>query len=266
MSKTKKHVVAFLDILGFKEKTKIDKDENYINDVEYLISQEYISTINWNSNVFEEIGKTLKLNTFSDNIVASCEYKERNSKIIIRAFLDYVASMQYHFSLKNCFLRGGICIGSLYTSPKNNFICGQGLIDSYSMESKLAIYPRIVVSKEFEQAYDSYYYEHEGIRYIERPSSSLLRKDFDNSVYVDFYNSSFIKYNKTTDMNIINSEFILIRSHIIEEYINNKNKPNILQKYGWLVNYHNTFCQENSLKEEFLIKENDLINNKGTGL
>ena len=258
MSKTSKHVIAFLDILGFKEKTKADINENYIKEVEYLISHEYISKINWNRNVFEAIGKTLKLHTFSDNLVASCEYKQQNSNIIISAFLDYVASIQYHFALKNYFLRGGIHIGSLYTSPNNNFICGQGLIDSYTTESKLAIYPRVVVSKEFEQAYDKYYYEHEGIKYTERPSNSLLKIDFDNLVYVDFYNSSYIKYNKSVDNGTINEEFKSIRQHIIDEYNKYKRIPHIQQKYGWLINYHNTYCQENKLNNSFLIKNTDL--------
>lgn len=258
MTKTSKHVIAFLDILGFKEKTKVDINENYIKEVEYLISQEYVSKINWNHNVFDEIGKTLKLNTFSDNLVASCEYKQHNSSVIISAFLNYVASIQYHFALKNYFLRGGILIGNLYTSPNNNFICGQGLIDSYAMESKLAIYPRIVVSKDFEQAYDAYYYEHEGIKYTERPNSSLLRKDFDNSIYVDFYNSSYIKYNKSIDNNTINNGFMAIRQYIVDEYKKQKKKPNIQQKYGWLVNYHNTYCQENALNNSFLINTTDL--------
>ncbi|TOH24711.1 hypothetical protein, partial [Vibrio parahaemolyticus] len=50
------------------------------------------------------------------------------------------------FSQKGVFLRGGV--SNKYCDLKDNFAVGEGLIDSYLVESKIAKYPRIALSED----------------------------------------------------------------------------------------------------------------------
>ena len=121
MTETSKQLIAFLDILGFQNKTKAAKDERYIKEIERLIDNEFSSKRNWNINFLEDVHKYIKLNTFSDNLLISCPYDSGNIDRLISVFTAYVANLQLHFAEKNYFIRGGACIGNLYVSKNKNF-------------------------------------------------------------------------------------------------------------------------------------------------
>ena len=263
MTETSKQLIAFLDILGFQNKTKAAKDERYIKEIERLIDNEFSSKRNWNINFLEDVHKYIKLNTFSDNLLISCPYDSGNIDRLISVFTAYVANLQLHFAEKNYFIRGGACIGNLYVSKNKNFVCGEGLIKAYKMESEIATFPRIIVSKDFLQLYNEYYINLNGENCLLKPNSSLLQLDFDNLVFIDFYNNSFVKYNKNIQDNLINKKFTNIKSNIINGFINDYSVDNIRKKYEWLISYHNKYCIENHLDKDLYIKDvKDLLTDK----
>src|SRR5699024_482009 len=97
---------------------------------------------------FQGCGK-IQSKIFSDNIVFAIEYNDYNSLCKNAKLLIAVMSMfQYAITCEQpldvpIFVRGSICKGPLYWGE--NFILGSGLVTAYEMESKIAIYPRIIV-------------------------------------------------------------------------------------------------------------------------
>ena len=165
--------IAFLDILGFRSLIQtygfeeIKKIYNKILDfqVKPLIK----------ANVYQEINSYI----MSDSVVLYIAAELTDSFI---ALLDTCLQLQIKLLLNNppIFLRGGIDKGLLY--HQGNIIFGEGLIKAYTLESQLAVYPRIIFTK--------------GIRDSARDNMarlgvfdykpSLYKKDFDELYYVNY--------------------------------------------------------------------------------
>jgi len=122
-------LVAFIDILGFKNVVKGTKDERRLKSV--------LRAIDRLRDLSDDVQPSSKqVSQFSDSIVVSYAVHERASVFyllldIAMAVLDLV---YWGFAV-----RGGVTIGPLIHDEKH--LLGQGLIDSYEMESKFAKYP-----------------------------------------------------------------------------------------------------------------------------
>ena len=155
-----KRLVAFIDILGFKEIVKqsekdISKIELIYSVLDYLKNWEVQEK--WDLRLveieedaqkrgienFDIRGKT-NITAFSDSIVVSVKVdnniNEMASTLIIN--LAYIGAILLE---KGILFRGGLTVGNLI-HIENGTVFGQGLIDSYKLESNNAKYPRIVLS------------------------------------------------------------------------------------------------------------------------
>jgi hypothetical protein len=167
-------LVAFIDILGFKNIVQGTKDERRLKSV--------LRAIDRLRELSEDVESSSKqVSQFSDSIVISYAVRERASVFyllldIAMAILDLV---YWGFAV-----RGGITIGPLIHDEKH--LLGKGLIDSYEMESKYAKYPRVLVdpallklSRTFHAPQNSPDDEAGYVR-------DLLREDEDNRFFLDF--------------------------------------------------------------------------------
>lgn len=156
--------------------------------------------------------------TFSDNIVMALELPEELSQEEIKTrekdFITYISVFQ-GASLRNMLLfRGGITIGQLYINPTENLVWGKALVEAHLLEEKTAIYPRVVLSSQFDGA---------DVLTIAR-----IIKDFDGMYFVDYFSTikekfpEWIEYSKGRVQ------------EKIEEY---RGKERIMQKYKWLQHY-----------------------------
>lgn len=149
---TKKHYIAYMDILGYSAYISEHPDE--ANDfLETIISA--IEKIKQSIENFTNISKkgfhtelNIKYKAFSDNILICMEATDNTDEIHrITLFLLSVASIQRGLFLQHkLLLRGGITIGELFIN--NDFVFGQGLIDAVELE-KRAENPCIIISDEF---------------------------------------------------------------------------------------------------------------------
>lgn len=134
-----KHLIVYIDLLGIKE--KLNQCEEVRNAV--------INSLNL---VFDKWGRAIenssapiKYKVFSDNIVFALDCSNPN-KSDVSTFLFAVCLFQIDMLCSNKFpSRGGIAYGGLYIDDK--FILGEALNEAYYLESNVAIYPRIIVSK-----------------------------------------------------------------------------------------------------------------------
>lgn len=132
MIEYKDRLVAFIDVLGFKNlvySKEIEPIERYY---EFLLSQ------------FAEAAAKRQLEhlLISDSIVIFCENTKQNLNTLIK----FVALLQYGLLREKIVVRGAISSGQLFADKENSIIVGPGLIKAYSLES-IAKYPRVIVDR-----------------------------------------------------------------------------------------------------------------------
>ncbi len=139
------HLVAFLDVLGFRALVKGNKKEKI--DEYFLVTkvvEKYLRNIQIKSNI--------KFITFSDSIVMGLDVDgipkgDRADRL--RQFCIAVSILQCDLAKHGIWIRGGISFGDLSFEKEKNVIFGPALIDAYDLEAKVAKVPRVLVSQIF---------------------------------------------------------------------------------------------------------------------
>ncbi|MDP2413847.1 hypothetical protein [Daejeonella sp.] len=144
---TEDRIVAFIDILGFKDIIQeYDTDEfsNILKDLQNALNDAVNISITQILPNNQNIREHLEYSMFSDCISISLPYYDNDTDFIYQFHcLGLITKTYYHMmASKGFFLRGGISIGSFYSD--NNMIFSGGLVKAYKLEG-LAKYPRIVV-------------------------------------------------------------------------------------------------------------------------
>ncbi|ELB2850165.1 hypothetical protein R7036_22890 [Vibrio sp. 1637] len=184
------------------------------------------------------------------------------------------------FSQKGVFLRGGV--SNKYCYVKDNFAVGEGLIDSYLVESKVAKYPRIALSKDTSSNTKLM----EKIRFLSDVmynNNQLVAKDpVDGVYYLDYlkYNlamidasSKIVQARILADRKGFDAQFesveLFVKKHgngieaklaelnIRVAPLKGKEKEamqKVIDKFEWLKDYHNSLVSKNNLVSEYTIK------------
>lgn len=126
-------IVAFVDILGFSNMVKSDC-ENKSDASKYF---EVLREINKET---REIGEC-NITQFSDSVIFALTLSQENYLKMIKILAEYQMKLLYH----SIICRGAIAYGKHY--KEDDFMFSQALIEAYQLESKDAIYPRIVISE-----------------------------------------------------------------------------------------------------------------------
>lgn len=152
-------IVCFIDILGYKdiiEKFEKDNDTSIIEKIQKafrsalesitgIYKPDYSERMNIEPEKVEAFKKEFYFKTFSDNIIISLKYKELDNSFWGRlSIMLYFSNVfQYLMLLEGIYLRGGISYGSFYSDE--NIIFSIALVKAYEIESKKAVFPRIVL-------------------------------------------------------------------------------------------------------------------------
>jgi len=241
--------IVFLDILGVKE--LVSNLDNKPELLKKIIDTLKINQVFAESNQKKTTQGALDIRSwyFSDSFVFLMKTKNKNLPhlfLIIRYLQDRLWEKGY------C-LRGAVTREKMYY-PNNdeNILLGQGIINTYKLESELAIYPRIVVDNNLVK-----YIDDELIAYPFGKSGNLIdfiKKDYDGVYFLDLLNKNilrkknekvvkeknskfFISCNpnaKSNYDNIIGKVNSIVHANLTKEYIN---KIKIKQKYEWLKSY-----------------------------
>jgi len=135
----KERVVAFIDILGFESLVRdLEKDERLHQRLQYAlhdIKRVKISSLNDNT-----AQKDLEVSVFSDCIAISAE-RDNHHGVIWTAI-----HLQSSLLVLGILTRGGISKGKL--EHEDDILYGEGMIKAYRLESKAAIYPRILIDQD----------------------------------------------------------------------------------------------------------------------
>jgi hypothetical protein len=182
-------ICCFIDILGFKQ---------HINETINVAGEDNSEKINSIKNIID-LAKSLTdddgfsdtkvITYFSDSIVISYEFSEPSQ---LYHTLNDLLFVSFELANKGYLIRGGVSIGKLIHT--NELIFGPALVKAYELESKKAIYPRILVEQ---------YVVENGIRYREKNNSEedeqkfimdILTKDQDGNYYIDYISKGYSEF------------------------------------------------------------------------
>ena len=213
------HICAFLDILGYKEKSKdfFSGKLNLYGRINRALVQAGVEKNREESpdNIFTQI--------FSDSIIVQTE--ERNLDLL----LNYIAVLVTYFSYEELYLRGGISIGKYIDKyePNNNysFFSSEALIKAYKIETE-ATYPLIEI--------DSYL--------IDKISNSNIAIKFNGKYILNYARYIVNEYGKNEDDVIAELKDI---EAILDKIYNSEvpDKEKVAEKIKWIINYYLWFIK-----------------------
>lgn len=223
--------VAFLDVLGFKEKLKEFEQEAIENIEEKHYSKKANDFIEAFNHAISKLDKDkFSYYLFSDNICITAKMETNTANSYIE-LLMVIAELYFEFVKRGYFLRGGVDYGLFI--DKASLALGVPLANAYILEN-LAIYPRIVLSNDFIKQI-SEYEKGEGSEMELKINHELIKSSCEIKYLNVFYHIL-----KLDDKE---SFFENYNSRISESLKLNANKENIFIKYNWLAGEFNAFLE-----------------------
>lgn len=255
----KQCLVAFIDILGFKDLVyKAEKDQNLqktIFDSLKLLKQ-FEDNSKWSSKFIRieesaerkgydnfEINFKTKCTCFSDSIVVSVEIDEEKINEYFSTLVTNLGNIGMYLLEEGVLIRGGLTIGKLH--HEEGVVFGSGLIEAYEIESKLSNYPRIILSQKL-------------IEKLQYPLNDKKDK-YPYHGYIKRFSDGCVGFHQMQILQIIQSaegvskddlkEMLdIVRKVIIKGLDSHFNNPRVFEKYNWLKNQY----------EELVILEEDI--------
>ncbi len=233
-----KRILAFVDIMGFKEKVaqSLD-DEKAAKKVHRALKR--ILQIREDNDRYEKMGfnvSDIRITTFSDSAVISYPLSEGSGNLF-GLLLDLI-HLQIDLYQYDVLLRGGVTIGDAYHD--GDIVYGPAMNKAYLLESKYAKVPRIIIDggKILQGIRDTcppYHNFEDEKEYM----TSLLRQDSDGFWYLDSLKQfQELDYPELDYYNILWT----VRSMIVSN-MNHESKK-VRKKYKWLRKYFNHVIKE----------------------
>ena len=220
--KQEKCIVAFIDILGVSAKIK-NSVEEAIQDIWVFCHRVMKTTYNTN----------VKVKIFSDNILLCASLENGEHTQVLNEFFSIINDIETTMINGNhLFVRGAIVVGNIHF--EENFVLGEALLKAYEIESKVAIFPRIIIDETV-------------FEYVDK-DFQYFKKDMDGLYFFDFLSvAGYVHTNHKTKRLGKFLNWPQFKANILENYQKNRNNYSVLQKMNWLKRYCNDYYIENNL-------------------
>ena len=240
--KYQQRIVAFIDILGFKGilddtvNKNGDDDEKKINEV--VEAYEAIRDI-WGLDKKSELldtssSRSKKVTIFSDSIVISFQIDEPSEVFYTLLELKWlIMRMLWHGIL----CRGAVAIGKFI--HKDEYLFGPALVEAYLLESKAALYPRIILDRSVIDAGSKNSAVHHTSKMEREYVESLLEQDSDGMYYIDYF---FKAQSELDDPEYDFPAYINNLGNIIRKGLmasSHPSKADLRIKYSWMRERYN---------------------------
>ncbi len=229
-----KSLTTFIDIIGFKSLVQGEESPEFINQIINLFTNHTEYAIQSEKDEFH-------VYHFSDSVIRTRKitniYDNAHFNQILYSEIYDLAFVQYALTYNGILIRGGVACGDIFAVESRVF--GPSLIDAYEIESKQAIYPRILISSEL-----SVYIKNENL--VSFPTRAAFKdelllqqltyKDEDGLLFIDYgWAGQYDGYNE-----IFYSHFLQNQHDVIIKNIRKCDLPDeVRTKYIWLMKYHN---------------------------
>ncbi|MFC3651301.1 hypothetical protein ACFONN_07085 [Dyella humi] len=223
---------AFLDVLGFSERISASFKDGCGDELLqkfHAILQNRIDSLKNDSNE-----SLLYFKSFTDNVILAHPRFSDDMESEFGFILWSLSEYQFEMAKHGFFIRGGLSVGDLFVDE--NSVYGPALIEAYSLESKIAVNPVVVLSDDamgLVLHHCGYY----------AGNSSPQEKDVlvgsDGRFFINYLMESI----DDSDFPVVNWDDLFVHKSQIElalkEY---QSSPSVFAKYAWLAAYHNYFC------------------------
>lgn len=231
--KEKKHIVAYLDILGAKNRIK-NGDSELLNQLDHIYNVAILDTKKINEANNNENLPDIRQQIFSDNIIFAQELKEDYTVYQVFNFVLFISTYLHQALHAGLLIRGGITIGGLHID--SNFVSGQALIRAYKLESEIAVFPRVIVD------FDVF-----GVLSLLddniHKNFSLIVGD-DLLYYIDACRMIYVPGKCRVNFDQIRESVLRVCKY--------QKDLKILQKHLWLINQFNDYCTINNHSEKII--------------
>jgi len=219
-------VCLFLDILGFSEhvKSTVKKEEMNIEKINEIAN--LLSVLPLKVKDFGLENRDRQITQFSDSIVVSFRLTDKNAFIEL---LQDLMQIVINFLNKEYLIRGGITYGKLYHNK--NIVFGPAMNTAYELESKIAIYPRVIFDKELVDELikngDSNLKSH---LKTEDKIVNIWKEDFDGKYYLNYLGGA--KYFLENDE--LYFKYLDNIRDFVATALRNRSSQTVRVKYGWI--------------------------------
>lgn len=229
---------AYFDILGFGNKVKNEDLKFFEHYLEVLqVELDYLNKEHDFDN--KEGRKRFELKIFTDNFVIGYPWNHNDGEIELGDLFDILSRIQLTFAQKGIFIKGAISHSKLYMDE--NIVLGPALIDSYQLEEKKAIYPRIILSETAKKVVKKHIGYYSDNAFCPQRKTYLIDKDgfyFLNYLYflIENFDPDYPNYE------YIKKQLILHKNSIVKELKSQAKNHHVFEKFIWCAEYHNFFC------------------------
>jgi hypothetical protein len=231
------YLIAYMDILGFKQKVeKAKQNTKIICQIYNVLRKANIRATKWNLQQSRQTVKSGRISKmFSDTILLTDSTVNSNTLLDL---LQHVAISQYSILMDKFFLRGAIISGDHF--QKGNVMFGPTYLKAYEIETQVASWPRIVLDDNLLKILTA---QQKQIAFW-----ALLERDYDGIIYVDYIKAictlmigQKASVNGAKLFKQLNRVYIVHKNIVIDAIKSNTVRSNthILVKYYALAKYHN---------------------------
>ncbi|MBI3479721.1 MAG: hypothetical protein HY016_05100 [Nitrosomonadales bacterium] len=255
------HIVAFIDILGFKEiVSRSEKDDKQLQQIleclEFIKGHEVSDK--WGLQYIEieesaqkkgvqrfKIGDDVQCTCFSDSIAVSVPVSDNSVNEVVSTLVANLAYMGARLLTEGVLIRGGVTVGNII-HQNGGVIIGQALIDAHELEKTLAMYPRIILSNEL-------------IGRLNYPIN-FKSESYPYHQYLTRFKDGCVGFSQLRFFQVIQSWVAMTDGHlkeglnksrqtIIDGLNHSAEHPHVYAKYEWLrVQYEELVILESGLK------------------
>lgn len=274
----KESLVCVIDILGYKGLMNYNNRLEG-NEVLSMLREIFTKVLNFPKNM-SQLGDTPKcyFKAYTDNFLIA--FPLVKSEPFPRQFITFnfiISDLFRQFLFHNILVRGAYEIGEIYVDE--DFAFGKSLIEAHKLESKIAKYPRVVLSDKLVNKFKQIYQRPNPPKYTGNASdewdfaTNSNKKFLLESEGVCFLN--YLQFYELGDLGVADfhvEDFSLFAEHqkfvvkISQSILSNskydkdaENFNNIIEKYLWLACYHNYYLKDLIIRyqdtsgEEYLI-------------
>lgn len=250
-------IAGFVDMLGFssmsvstgdaaESQRLLERITTAVDDARAIV-REYLSTAGAST---AHAGWAVKY--FSDNLVLGCPTEPDGADLPrIAAFVIRCAQRyQLQMTKSGFFIRGALTHGLICLTDE--IIFGPTLIESYSLEAKTAIVPRLLVSKALQDAVEA----------LCRSTSNDSVDGVDELICQDVDGWWFVNYLQAAVVDgVVDWSSIAQHKEAILASLASTTRQEVLPKFGWACRYHNVFCHwhhaDSNYRDEYRIDRID---------
>jgi len=231
-------VVTFLDILGYAEMAQTSNEvlqglREALEEAGEILSGKGIYD--------ERYIRPYSIKVFTDNIVLGWPIPVEHplygdgERELGYTFLN-VALYQLMMAVRGYFVRGGLSVGPYYMDE--SVVFGPALVEAYGLESKTAVYPRVVLSKDARDLalhHCTYYRPNDSA-----PQNTELLVDSDGLCFVDYLRASVGHFDDArVGIEWLKKQLGAHKSQIEKNLEAHRSNRRVWDKYAWLGRYHN---------------------------